>query len=104
VKLDYRAVSTKSKEAEYFRFIVNGLPTFAKGANYVPAHYFVPSGSRDIRTYEILLQSAVDANFNMLRVWGGGHYELDTFYDFADSMGLMLWHDFMFGNTLYPPT
>ena len=40
----------------------------------------------------------------MLRVWGGGHYELDIFYDLADSMGIMLWHDFMFANTLYPPT
>ena len=83
--------------------MINGLPVFAKGANYVPAHYFVPLGSRDIRTYEIILQTAVDANFNMLRVWGGGHYELDQFYDFADSMGVMLWHDFMFANTLYPP-
>jgi beta-mannosidase len=46
----------------------------------------------------------LDANFNMLRVWGGGHYELDEFYDIADRMGLMLWHDFMFANTLYPPT
>jgi beta-mannosidase len=80
------------------------LPVFAKGANYIPTHFFIPTGSRDPQTYEILLQSAVDANFNMLRVWGGGHYELDLFYDLADRMGLMLWHDFMFANSLYPPT
>jgi beta-mannosidase len=40
----------------------------------------------------------------MLRVWGGGHYELDKFYELCDEKGIMLWHDFMFANTLYPVT
>jgi beta-mannosidase len=59
-----------------FSFTVNGFPIFAKGANYVPHNFFVTQGLKNPNTYEELIKSAVDANFNMIRVWGGGHYEL----------------------------
>jgi beta-mannosidase len=76
---------------------------FAKGANYVPMNYFITEGHRKPQNYERLLKDAVDANFNMLRVWGGGQYETDYFYGLCDRMGIMLWQDFMFANTLFPP-
>jgi beta-mannosidase len=85
---------------ESFRFVVNGRAIFAKGANWIPAHSFVPAVSR--ATYQELLQSAVEANMNMLRVWGGGIYEMDEFYDLCDEKGLLVWQDFMFACALYP--
>ncbi|MCF8238231.1 MAG: hypothetical protein K9I85_08760 [Saprospiraceae bacterium] len=83
-----------------FRFIVNGQPVFMVGANWVPADMF--PGRVQPETYRALLQSAHEAGFNMLRVWGGGIYESDIFYDLADSLGIMIWQDFMFANTMYP--
>ncbi len=85
---------------ESFQFVVNNMPVFAKGANWIPAHSFLPSITR--ADYETLLQSAVDANMNMVRVWGGGIYEMDDFYDLCDELGLMVWQDFMFACSLYP--
>jgi beta-mannosidase len=85
---------------ESFQFVVNGLPVFAKGANWIPAHSFVASFSR--ADYANLLTSAAEANMNMLRVWGGGIYEMDDFYDLCDELGLMVWQDFMFACSLYP--
>ncbi len=85
---------------ESFQFVVNGRPIFAKGANWIPAHSFVASVDRPL--YENLLTSAVAANMNMLRVWGGGIYEMEDFYDLCDEKGLLLWHDFMFACALYP--
>ena len=81
---------------------MNGLRTFAKGANLVPIHYFLPQGYRDPSNYTRLISDALRGNFNMLRVWGGGHYELETFYEMCDRAGVMLWQDFMFANTNYP--
>lgn len=85
---------------ESFQFVVNGVPVFAKGANWIPAHSFVASFTRD--DYTDVLQSAAEANMNMLRVWGGGIYEMDDFYDLCDELGLMVWQDFMFACSLYP--
>ena len=85
---------------ESFQFVVNGVPVFAKGANWIPAHSFVASVSR--ADYQNLLSSAAEANMNMLRVWGGGIYEMDDFYDLCDQLGLMVWQDFMFACSLYP--
>ncbi len=85
---------------ESFQFVVNSLPVFAKGANWIPAHSFLPSFTRD--DYKNVLSSAAEANMNMLRVWGGGIYEMDDFYDLCDERGLMIWHDFMFACSLYP--
>jgi beta-mannosidase len=83
-----------------FAFVVNGVPIFAKGANLIPFDSFAPRATtgqmRDI------LASARDANMNMLRMWGGGYYETDAFYDMADEMGLMIWQEFMFGGAIPP--
>ncbi|CAN9501998.1 unnamed protein product [Ophioblennius macclurei] len=83
-----------------FFFRLNGKPIFLKGSNWIPAHSFqdrvTPAVLRN------LLQSAVDANMNALRVWGGGVYEQDLFYDICDEMGIMVWQDFMFACALYP--
>jgi beta-mannosidase len=85
---------------ESFQFVVNGRPIFAKGANWIPAHSFVAGLGR--ADYERDLRSAADANMNMLRVWGGGIYESEDFYDCCDELGIMVWQDFMFACTLYP--
>ena len=83
-----------------FYFKVNGAPTFAKGVNYIPQDIFLPRvKSKD---YERILQAAADANMNMIRVWGGGVYENDRFYELCDSLGLMVWQDFMFACAMYP--
>jgi len=83
-----------------FTFVVNGVPVFAKGANWIPADSFPTRISKS--KYRQLLESARDSNMNMLRVWGGGIYERDDFYELCDEMGILLWQDFMFGCSLYP--
>jgi beta-mannosidase len=71
-----------------------------KGANYIPSDSFVDRVTPE--RYRALLQSAADANMNMLRVWGGGIYEDDRFYELADELGLLIWQDFMFACSMYP--
>ncbi|HMF41377.1 MAG TPA: glycoside hydrolase family 2 protein [Polyangia bacterium] len=93
-------VHERDKEGKSFFIKVNGAPVFMKGANWIPADSFVTRVT-DAR-YRQLLQSAKDANMNMLRVWGGGIYEDDRFYDLADELGLMVWQDFMFACSMYP--
>ncbi|WP_308427764.1 beta-mannosidase [Rhodanobacter panaciterrae] len=83
-----------------FAFVINGVPIFAKGANLIPFDSF-PERVTNARVQQIL-QSAHDANMNMLRVWGGGYYQSDAFYAMADKMGLMIWQDFMFGGAVPP--
>ncbi len=83
-----------------FAFSVNGVPFFAKGANWVPADSFPSRVTRSKLAY--LLQSAVEANMNMLRVWGGGVYESQDFYDLCDELGIVVWQDFMFACALFP--
>lgn len=83
-----------------FYFKVNGRPVFAKGANYIPNDLFLPRVSD--KTYESMLGSAREANMNMIRVWGGGIYENDYFYQLCDKLGLMVWQDFMFACSMYP--
>lgn len=85
-----------------FGLRVNGREVFARGANWIPADA-LPGRVTEDKTRD-LLQSAVDANMNILRVWGGGRYEPDWFYDLCDEMGLMVWQDFMFACNLYPST
>ncbi|CAN5572968.1 glycoside hydrolase family 2 protein [soil metagenome] len=87
---------------ESFQFVVNGLPIFAKGANWIPAHSFVTVPDRAF--YDNLLTSATAAHMNMMRVWGGGIYEMDAFYDLCDEKGLLVWQDFMFACAQYPGT
>lgn len=83
-------------------FKLNGFPITSKGANWIPIDA-MPSNENPER-YRCLLQSAVDANMNMIRVWGGGQYESDTFYALCDELGLMVWQDMMFACSLYPST
>lgn len=83
-----------------FTFVVNGVPVFGKGANWVPADSFPARVTRE--RYRRLLESARDANMNMLRVWGGGYYEADDFYELCDELGLLVWQDFMFACSMYP--
>ncbi len=90
----------RDRWGESFQFVVNGRPVFAKGANWIPAHSFVAGLTR--ADYERDLKSAVAANMNMVRVWGGGIYESEDFYDLCDELGLLVWQDFMFACTLYP--
>jgi beta-mannosidase len=85
---------------ESFYLRVNGRPIFAKGANYIPLDHFTPRVSA--HHYRALFDDVAAANMNMLRVWGGGIYEDDTFYDLADEYGILVWQDFMFANAMYP--
>ena len=93
-------VHERDKEGKSFFIKVNGAPVFMKGANWIPADSFVTRMTDE--RYRFLLQSAVDANMNMLRVWGGGIYEDNRFYDLADELGLLVWQDFMFACSMYP--
>ncbi len=87
-------------EGRSFFFEVNGRPVFCKGANYIPNDVFLPRVSPE--DYEHLVKSAAEANMNMLRVWGGGVYENDIFYDLCDKYGILVWQDFMFACSMYP--
>ena len=96
--LELRQESDESGRS--FTFVINGVPVFAKGGNWIPADSF-PSRISQAR-YRQLLESMRDANMNMLRVWGGGIYERDDFCRLCDEMGILVWQDFMFGCSLYP--
>jgi beta-mannosidase len=90
----------KDAAGETFQFVVNGRTLFAKGANWIPAHSFVTEANRAL--YDDLLTSAAQAHMNMIRVWGGGIYEKEEFYDLCDEKGLLVWQDFMFACAQYP--
>jgi beta-mannosidase len=83
-----------------FYFKVNGVPFYAKGANYVPEE-MIETWINPVNTLG-LLQAAKDAHFNMLRVWGGGIYPSDDFFNICDSLGILVWEDFMYAGTMYP--
>ncbi|MDD5327060.1 MAG: hypothetical protein PHY02_04505 [Phycisphaerae bacterium] len=83
-----------------FQFEINGRPVFAKGANWVPPSIF--AGQLDHSDYKRLLFAAAGANMNMLRVWGGGYYEAEEFYELCSELGIMVWQDFMFACAYYP--
>jgi beta-mannosidase len=83
-----------------FTININGKPVYIKGANWIPADHFPSRVNSD--TYIRLLKMAQDANFNMLRVWGGGIYEDPEFYSLCDELGIMVWQDFMFSCATYP--
>jgi beta-mannosidase len=83
-----------------FYFKLNGIPVFMKGANFVPADNFIPRITKE--KYCELVNAARRSNMNMLRVWGGGIYEDDYFYDLCDENGILVWQDFMFACAMYP--
>lgn len=96
VELDRSVDETGSK----FTFIINGQPVFAKGVNWIPDS--VLPGTLDRARYERRLREAYDVNVNLVRVWGGGIYESDDFYDVCDELGLLTWQDFLFACASYP--
>jgi len=95
-----KLVQQKDATGTSFYFEKDGKPIYCKGANWIPADIFLPRVTKD--EYRKLLLMAKDANMNMLRVWGGGVYEDDYFYDLCDSLGIMVWQDFMFAGGMYP--
>ncbi|SFF72867.1 beta-mannosidase [Novosphingobium sp. CF614] len=88
------------KKGRGFLLKINGLPIFMKGANVIPFDSFQTRVTP--ARMAAILTDARDANMNMVRVWGGGHYMPDSFYDAADRLGLMVWQDFMFGGAVTP--
>lgn len=95
-----RVVMEDDKDGKSFYFEVNGHPMFAKGANYIPDDALLPNITTD--RYKRIFEDVKTANMNMLRVWGGGIYEDDRFYDEADRNGILIWQDFIFACTTYP--
>ncbi len=95
-----KLIQQKDSIGESFYFEQNGKPFYVKGANWIPSNIFLPSVKKT--DYLSLLLQAKNANMNMLRVWGGGVYEDDYFYEVCDSLGIMVWQDFMFANGMYP--
>ena len=93
-------VREKDAAGESFFFKVNGEPLFMKGANIIPQDMFLPNVTKE--RYHKLVDIAVESNMNMLRVWGGGIYEDDDFYDYCDEQGVMIWQDFIFACSFYP--
>jgi len=108
--LDSRGISTglrtltvrqkKDRWGESFEFVVNGLPIFARGANYIIEDNLMSGYSR-MRT-ERLIKDCIEAHFNCIRVWGGGIYPDDYFFDLCDEYGIIIWQDLMFACSVYP--
>jgi beta-mannosidase len=104
-QIGFRRIEVITEDDERGRsmfFRVNGRDLFAKGANWIPVDAL--PGRERTEDYRRLLEDAVDANMNMIRLWGGGRYERDAFYELCDELGLLIWHDMMFACALYPAT
>jgi beta-mannosidase len=95
-----RLDQTPEMDGRRFALIVNGVRIHCKGSDWIPADSLYARVSDE--KYRALVREAAGANFNMLRIWGGGRYESNTFYDACDEAGILLWHDFMFACALYP--
>ncbi len=83
-----------------FYFKIDGKPVYMKGANYIPSDALLSRVTK--KEYEKVIKMAKDANMNMLRIWGGGIYEDDYFYDLCDKYGINVWQDFMFAGAMVP--
>lgn len=95
-----KVVMEEDEHGKSFYFVVNGKPMFAKGSNFIPSDALLPNVTSE--HYYQLMKDVKAANHNMIRVWGGGIYEDDRFYDAADEMGILVWQDFIFACTTYP--
>lgn len=93
-------VRDKDEKGTSFYFKLNGVPVFMKGANYIPNDVF-PARVTD-EMYRNVINTSKISNFNMLRVWGGGIYENEIFYDLCDENGILVWQDFMFACAMFP--
>ncbi|MGE5222152.1 MAG: beta-mannosidase, partial [Omnitrophica WOR_2 bacterium] len=102
-QIGLRTIELRQEEDSHgrsFTFVVNGVPIFAKGANWIPADSF-PTRITD-EQLEGLIRSAAETHQNMLRVWGGGFYEEERFYDLCDRYGILVWQEFLFSCSIYP--
>lgn len=102
-QLGLRTVELRQDDDQWgksFTFVVNGIPVFAKGSNWVPADSLPTRLTRE--RMEQWIKDAAEANHNMLRVWGGGFYESEDFYDLCDKYGILVWQDFLFACKIYP--
>jgi beta-mannosidase len=102
-KLGLRTIELRQEPDQWgrsFTFVVNGRPLFAKGSNWIPADSF-PTRLTEA-ALEGLIRSAAETHQNMLRVWGGGLYEDERFYDLCDRYGILVWQDFIFSCSIYP--
>jgi len=95
-----KLVQEPDAQGSSFFLELNGRPVFAKGGNHIPHDLFLPRVTE--ATYRHELESCAAAGFTMVRVWGGGIYESDLFYDLCDKLGLMVWQDFLFACSMYP--
>ncbi|MFB5266493.1 glycoside hydrolase family 2 protein [Paenibacillus enshidis] len=95
-----RLVREKDDKGASFYFELNGVPVFAKGANHIPNDSFITEVTAERYRHEVA--SAAESGMNMLRVWGGGIYEEDVFYELCDEYGILVWQDFMFACSMYP--
>lgn len=93
-------VTEPDQYGESFYLKINDIPVFMKGANYIPQHSFVTEVTDE--DYHHIISNALKSNFNMLRIWGGGIYEKDLFYELCDQYGILVWQDFMFACAMYP--
>ncbi len=93
-------VREKDEQGTSFYFKLNGHPVFMKGANSIPNDVFLPRVTEE--NYRTMIETAKSSNMNMLRVWGGGVYENDIFYDLCDENGILVWQDFMFACAMFP--
>ena len=96
IKLD----TAKDPYGEQFRFVINGVPIFIRGADWIPSDSFITRFSRE--DMEFYIKATRDSGMNMLRIWGGGMYESEDFYDMCDKYGILVWQDFIFACALYP--
>ena len=102
-QIGLRHIALRQDEDQWgrsFAFWVNGVPIFAKGSNWIPADSFPTRLTAD--ALETLIRAAAETHQNMLRVWGGGFYEDERFYDLCDRYGILVWQDFIFACSIYP--
>lgn len=93
-------VQTKLEKGKTFYFEINDTPIFINGCNWIPSHSFHSDTTK--AHYEEWIKLIKNANFNLIRVWGGGIWEPDWFYELCDYHGILIWHDFMFACAMYP--